>query len=283
MADSSLASKTFKTLHGTLLAGTTGFALGGPLGALIGTALGAAYDRTRQALFAVEDIVADLEGLDAAPEPAPQLQASNAQEAAFTIGVIALGAKLARLGKKLDRETLEQFRAAFRLPPADIPLIRRMFEQALFDSVGHRPYAEQLKQVFAGNTLLLEALLQGLARFAKDGQGAVALPVLEYLASLATQFGVAPGKLEEILRKEGVARAPSNAFAKRQTAWDILGVSAGAPEITVKQAYRALVVKCHPDRLRADNDDAAALAAANDKMAALNAAYAEIKKSRGWA
>lgn len=274
----SQALKTLpRVLHGTAIGAASGFMLGGPLGGLIGTALGAAYDRTRKVLFEVTSIHDELSNLDA-PKFTPQPD-SRALETAFTIGIIALGAKLARLGKTLDRHTVEQFRQAFKLPPSDTPMIRRMFEQALFDHVGHKPYADQLAGLFAQKPEMLEALLQGLARFAKLDAQTVPLNVLEYLGNLAKRFGIAPGRLDELLQMEGVGYA---AAPIKQTAFEILGVKVSAPEIVVKQAYRSLIMDCHPDRLRATNDDPQALADANDRMATLNAAYAEIRKARGW-
>ena len=72
--------------------------------------------------------------------------------------------------------------------------------------------------------------------------------------------------------------------------FEVLGVPRNAPEIVVKQAYRNLIKTCHPDMLggiviegsAAVAIDPELLAAANDRMAAINAAYSEIKKSRGW-
>ncbi len=281
MTQASVAVPAFKTLQGTAIGAAGGFMVGGPLGALIGTAFGAvagaaadfSQSRTRKALAAMEAAYADISFVEAKPVP------SRATETAFTIGVIALGAKLARLGKRLDRDTIEQFRTAFKLPPSDVPMIRRMFEQALFDSVGHKPYADQLATLFAAKPDMLEALLQGLARFAKADGETVSLAVLEYLGALASRFGVAPQKLDEILRREGVGQEQTT---KRLTAFEILGVPSGAPEIVVKQAYRGLIMECHPDKLHATNDDPKVLQAANDKMAKLNAAYAEIRKARGW-
>lgn len=266
-----------KNNHGSLVGGTTGFALGGPLGALLGSVLGYAYDRTRKALFAVESIYQELDDT-----PKPVEVSSRAQEAAFTIGVIALGAKLARLNKRLDRDTIESFRQAFKLPPSDIPMIKRMFEQALFDAVGHKPYADQLANIFAGCPEMLEALLLGLVRFAHSDDDGLTPAVLDYLDSLAAQFRVPKSRMEAILTGEGLKRPDVKPLKLKETPFDILGVSRNAPEVVIKQAYRDLLKQSHPDTLHYTSISAEMLAAANDRVAAINAAYSEIKRVKGW-
>lgn len=286
--------KALYNFHGTLLGGTTGMIIGGPLGALVGSALGQVYDRTRKgvmrALFTVEDAYDDIANIDT-PAAHRHTPPSHAKEAAFTIGVIALGAKLARLNQRLDRDTIERFRAAFRLPPSDIPMIRKMFEQALFDAVGHKPYADQLAGLFSTRPDMLEALLQGLVRFAVIDRE-LTPAVIDYLDALALRFNISRARLDSLMQAEGVsreniARDVPDMMQSAMSPFEVLGVPKGAPEIVVKQAYRTLIKECHPDLMQAGGNealhiDAEALALANDRMAAINAAYSEIKKSRGW-
>lgn len=272
------SAQLLKDNHGAMLGGTTGLVLAGPLGGLIGSALGHAYDRTRRALLNVEIIHDEL-----AEEPAfTEAPPSRAHEAAFTIGLIALGAKLARLNRRLDRDTIEAFRAAFKLPPSDIPMIRRMFEQALFDAVGHKPYAEQLAQIFVNRPEMLDALLQGLVKFARVDDDGLTPAVLDYLESLTVQFNIPKSRLDDILAGEGLSRADIRPLKVKLTPFDILGVKANAPESVVKQAYRDLLKENHPDRLNYADVSPDVLAAANDKVAELNAAYSAIRKTRGW-
>lgn len=60
----------------------------------------------------------------------------------------------------------------------------------------------------------------------------------------------------------------------------ILGVSRDDDFATIRKHYRLLVSEHHPDRLIARGVPAALHAAANERMAALNEAYAEIEKER---
>lgn len=58
--------------------------------------------------------------------------------------------------------------------------------------------------------------------------------------------------------------------------YEVLGVNPNATDDEIKQAYRALVRKYHPDKYR--DSDLADLA--NEKMKEINAAYEEIQKMR---
>ena len=58
--------------------------------------------------------------------------------------------------------------------------------------------------------------------------------------------------------------------------YKVLGVSPNATDDEIKEAYRALVKKYHPDKF-ADSDLAEL---ANEKMKEINSAYDEIQKMR---
>ena len=89
------------SIWGKLLGGAAGFALGGPLGALLGAVAGHAVAR-----------LADV------PAPGTALPGSAAEEAeraatrqiAFTIGVIVLGAKIAKADGVVSRSEVAAFK-----------------------------------------------------------------------------------------------------------------------------------------------------------------------------
>ena len=60
-----------------------------------------------------------------------------------------------------------------------------------------------------------------------------------------------------------------------------LGVAPEAENEVVRAAYRELAKKHHPDAMRAAGADDAAVAAADAKMARVNAAWSEIRDARG--
>lgn len=79
------------SVWGKIIGGTAGFAMGGPLGALLGGIAGHAFDKMRVA----------------------QTEDGGTKQVAFTIGVIVLGAKMAKADGVVTRDEIEAFREVF--------------------------------------------------------------------------------------------------------------------------------------------------------------------------
>ncbi|UCH62261.1 MAG: TerB family tellurite resistance protein [Fidelibacterota bacterium] len=71
-------------------------------------------------------------------------------------------------------------------------------------------------------------------------------------------------------------------FVKDTTsAYRILEIEPGASEETVKKAYRRMANRYHPDKVNHLGEDF--LKVAEDKFKAINEAYQDIRRERGWA
>lgn len=241
------------SVWGKILGGAAGFALGGPLGALIGAVAGHAVDK--------------MSGAPAAAEAA-----DATKQIAFTIGVIVLGAKLAKADGKVTRDEVDAFKQVFRIPPEEMKNVGRVFDQARKNAGGFEPYAKQLARMFADNPAVLEELLGGLFHIAR-ADGTVSDDELAYLESLAVLFGFDAQAWDRI-RAANVRLEDSDPFR-------ILGVEREADDATIKAAHRKLVVENHPDRLVAQGMPPEFVEMANEKVATINAAYDEIRKLRG--
>src|SRR5262245_65535617 len=95
-------------IWGKIVGGTAGFALGGPIAALLGVMAGHAVDT-----YVLEGRLSS-ETAPAAPRDAKDHP--GLREIAFTIGVIALGAKMARVAGDVTREEVEDFRSFLQVP-----------------------------------------------------------------------------------------------------------------------------------------------------------------------
>ena len=241
------------TIWGKILGGATGFAIGGPLGALVGTVLGHGMDRL-------------------ADQSLPRRDQDNTRTAAFTIGVIVLGAKMAKADGRVSRDEITAFRQVFRIPPDQVGNVARIFNMAKRDSQGFEPYARQLARLFKDRPAVLEELLLCLVHIAKaDGQTTQA--EIRYLRDVAAIFGIETDHFEQIRAAE---IGPDD-----NDPYEILGVSRQADNATIKQAYRTLVRTYHPDRLSAEGVAADMIKAGSQRMAAINAAYDRVAKERG--
>jgi DnaJ like chaperone protein len=266
-------SKRGMSIWGKIVGGTAGFAVGGPLGAILGGLAGHAVDKMRDSTRELTDQDADAAQRGAEEQPEADHHADdNTKKIAFTIGVIVLGAKMAKADGVVTKDEIQAFRQVFQVPPEEIKNVGKVFNQARKDSRGFEPYAKQLGRMFKDNPMVLEEVLDGLFHIARaDGQ--VTQAELDYLEQVAFTFGLDQESWERI-------RA-ANATGDGKDPYEILGVSREASDEEVKSAYRRLVRENHPDTLVSQGMPQEFIDMANEKVAAINGAYEQIRKQRG--
>lgn len=251
------------TIWGKILGGAAGFALGGPLGALIGGIAGHVYDSRRAA-----EEEADIESGGGAYGPGPD----PTKQIGFTIAVIALGAKLAKADGVVTRDEIAAFRQVFRVPPDEARNVARVFDLAKKSAAGYQPYARQVAGMFADNPAVLEELLDCLFHIA-GADGRLADEEIAYIEDVARIFGFDAAAFARI-RAENTGPDAADPYT-------VLGVAHDAPDAEVRRAWRELVRENHPDRLIAQGMPEEFVSIANDKLAAINAAWDRIAAQRG--
>jgi DnaJ like chaperone protein len=240
------------SIWGKIIGGVGGFALGGPLGALLGGLAGHAVDRLR--------------GQEAGEDR------DGTREIAFTIGVIVLGAKMAKADGQVTRDEVDAFKQVFHVPPEEMKNVSRVFNLARKDASGYEPYARQIARLFDEGTQVLEDLLHGLFHIAK-ADGVVHPNELEYLRQVAAIFGFDEAGFGRIREHHMGADAADP--------YTILGVAHDASDAEVKSAWRRQINENHPDRAIAQGLPQEFVDLANEKLAAINDAYDRIAKQRG--
>src|SRR5439155_12781840 len=113
----------------------------------------------------------------------------------FTIGVIALGAKMAGADGEVSDTEIEAFRNFFQVPPGEENNVERFFNLAKRDVAGFESYARQLAALFPDAPEVLENVLEGLFDIAK-ADGKVAAEEAAYLAEVAAIFGLSSERFE---------------------------------------------------------------------------------------
>jgi DnaJ like chaperone protein len=195
------------------------------------------------------------------------------QRVAFTIAVIALGAKMARADGEVTRDEVAAFGEVFQVPPGEEEHVRLIFDLARRSTHGFESYARQIGRLFAGNKSVLEDLLGGLFHIAL-ADGAVCAAEDQYLREVAHHFGFTPEEYARI--RLFYVGAPDETG---EDPHHILGIGRGASEDEIRTAYHRLVRENHPDLLMAQGLPPECIALANSRVARINAAHDRLAKS----
>ncbi|WP_337996136.1 TerB family tellurite resistance protein [Oleispirillum naphthae] len=257
------------SVWGKIIGGMAGFSLGGPLGAVLGAVLGHAVDKK----------------MGGAAVAAPWLGATPRSEyerqAAFTLAVIALSAKMAKADGVVTRAEIDAFKRLFQIPPAEMHKVGPMFDQARQTSDGFEVYAAQIAGLFSDSPAVLEELLHALFLIAQ-ADGALHPSEVSFLARVAQIFGFSPAHFETIRARAAAGGGATGAAAgSGEDPYAVLGLSRSATDQEVKDTYRRLLRENHPDVLTAKGMPPELVANANRTMAAINAAFDRIKRERG--
>jgi DnaJ like chaperone protein len=190
---------------------------------------------------------------------------------AFTIGMIALSAKMARADGEVTGAELRAFRQIFHVPPEEAANVERVFNLAKQDMAGYDAYARQIAKLFGAAHAVLEDVLDGLFHIAKADH-VVGEAELEYLRHVAEIFGFSPAQFRVIKLRH--VFAPCDAC-------EVLGVRPDADDELIRKRYKQLVRENHPDRHIAAGMPSEFIDIATAKLAAINAAYEELARERG--
>ena len=225
-----------------------------------------------------EKIVEGMNGLGIAgllgltSPPADDGAPPGLREIGFTVGVIALGAKMAHVDGDVSDAEVEAFRQFFQVPPGEERNVERFFNLAKRDAAGFEIYARQVAQLFPDAPEILEGVIEGLFDIAK-AHGEVDAAEADYLAKVARIFGLDSARFER-------ARAAALGVVECE-ACTILGVDPLATDEQIREVWLALVRANHPDRLTAQGLPEEAIAIATRKLAVINDAYDRLRRERG--
>lgn len=196
-------------------------------------------------------------------------QEPGKDQVAFTFGVIALGAKMAKADGVVTRDEVNALKEVFKIPAGEMKNVANIFNMAKQDVTGYQAYAEQLAAKFKNNRRLLEDVLEGLFHIAKADQ--VLHPrEVEFLAEVAKRFGITKTEFSYIKARHVVVT--------KRNPYDVLGVNASIGKAELKSHYH--MVENHPDKLIARGVPKEFVAIATEKLTAINEAYAQIANER---
>ena len=194
---------------------------------------------------------------------------------AFTIAVLALGAKMAKADGTVTRDEVTAFRRIFTFPVGEEAHAAQVFDLARQDVAAFDAYARKVARLFnpeakricADDHHVLVDILEALFQIAlADGTYHVGEDA--FLAHVAEAFGVDEDCFR-IVRSRLVEGAPRDPY-------DVIGLPHGASKAAARQAWKALVRDSHPDVMQARGVPPEAMKLAERRMQLINEAWREI-------
>lgn len=233
--------------------GGLGWALGGPIGGILGFIMGAAF-----------------EGMNSGEFEYRPPQQHGTQPGDFRISLLILSASVMKAdGKQLKSE---------------LNYIKSFFTQN-FGEIATRNYMQAFRDILKQDIPQQEVCLQIKNHMDIHSR----LQLLHFLFGIALADGHAhPTEVKTIERISdwlGINQydfiSIKNMFVKdTESAWRILEIPPGSSEDTIKRAYRTMALKYHPDRVSHLGEEFQL--AAKEKFQEVNDAYNTIKKEKGF-
>ncbi len=189
---------------------------------------------------------------------------------AFTIAIIALGAKMAKADGQVTADEVSAFRQIFTIPPRDEGHAAKIFNLARQDVSGFDIYARRIARMFSDRPEVLADLLEGLV-FIAIADGTYHPDEEAFLRDVTEIFGLPLQRLREIKARH--VQDFSDPYA-------ILGVDPDVSDANLRLKFRKLVRELHPDGMIARGIPIEAQRLAEQRLAAVNDAYALIREER---
>lgn len=243
---------------GKLLGGALGLVMGGPLGATLGVLLGHSVDSGLRPLLRGVDLARlQRSFLDTVFQLAGYLAKADGRVSSREIASAERLMQRMRLDRKSREHAISQFNLG-RAPGFQPHAVLASF-RALSEGQG------ELRR------LMIEALIEtALADGRLKSEGAAGLRLI------AAELDIAEDELLAMLE----LRSPGQGAIPEP--YRVLGLGADASNDEVRQAYRRLMARNHPDKLVSRGLPQEMMKLAEDKTRQIRWAYEQIRGERGW-
>lgn len=200
----------------------------------------------------------------------PDTWLPGGRDAAFTLALIALAAKMAVADGAVTASEERAFNATVEIAHGHEEQVARLFNLAKQDVAGYDAYARKIARFFADSPATLEHVLDSLFYIA-TADGLVHEAELDYVRSVSDIFGFDDARFEQLASQHVQLEAGVDPYA-------VLGLSHDADAAEIKRVYRVLVAEHHPDRLIAKGVPEDLIDVATNRMKAINLAYQALTK-----
>lgn len=262
---------------GKLIGGALGFALGGgPLGAILGLAIGHSFDK-------------GLKGVDAFAASGANQEEIQAAFFAATFSIMGRLAKADGVVSKIEIEVAQDTMSKMQLSEDQRKAAINLFNQGKEADFEYLAAIDQLKTVCGRRTNLLRMFMEiQLTTALADGElhpneQSLLLEIAEHLGFQKRHFEQLLAMMTAQQRFSGFEHSHGGHVNEQQTldaAYKVLGLNEDCSDAELKRAYRKLISQHHPDKLVSKGLPEEMMKIATDKTREIKDAYERIKEFR---
>lgn len=194
------------------------------------------------------------------------------RQVGFSVAMIALSAKMAKADGVVTDDEVKAFQEIFDIPENEFNHVSKLYNLAKQDVSGYHVYANKIKRLFPEDLIILEDVMNGLFHIAK-ADGLVHENEMLFMDDIAEIFGI-KGKEYDRIRLRHLEPEGGNPYI-------LLDADRSWEDERLKSHYRKLIKENHPDRFIARGLPPEFVSIANDRLAQINDAWANIKLERG--
>ena len=234
-----------------------GFTLGGPIGSIIGFAVGSFVDGVSK-----EDVLKEY-------KMSQSRGGGNTQSGDFEISLLVLASVVIKADGKVDQRELDfvrsQFVGMYGKERANHAF--KLFSGIIKEDVSSHQVCMQIKHHMPhASRLQLLHFLFGIAK----ADGFVTGSEVDEIKKIAGYLNINPHDFESI---------KAMFYDSSDSAYKMLEITKSATDTEVKKAYRKMAKKYHPDKLQGLGKEH--INGARDKFLQIQNSYEKIKKERG--
>jgi DnaJ like chaperone protein len=244
------------TKYGKWLGGTLGWAFGGPVGALLGFAIGAVIDTAE---FQVQTTGG----------PGPQLRRPASTSGDFSVSLLVLSAAVMKADGRPMKSELEYIRNFFVAQFGETKAAQDMLvlKELLQKEIPLLQVCGQIKQFMPlPQRLQLMHYLFGIAK----ADGSVDKSEVDVIRDIASYMGISEPDFNSL---------KAMYFRDVNSDYKILESEPSVTDEELKKAYRRMALKYHPDKVSQLGEEVQR--AAKEKFQHVQQAYENIRKQRG--
>ena len=187
----------------------------------------------------------------------------------FALALIVLSAKLSKAVGQVSIEELVAVKDKLKIPEHELDQVGKIFNKAKEESTGYEQYAQQISEIYKGNTNVLEEVINILFYIA-EADGNVSDQEYKMIQHVSQIFGLNDMQFNGIVegRKSSDKLNPYVVLESKPD--DNLG--------DIRKKYLKLSKEHHPDLLLSKGVPTEVIEESKNKMRAINSAWDQIQK-----